>query len=316
MRAVLGILLFGAMASAGVSDFNGRWNLTPSKDARGRAWWLEVEGAGTPNPKGRFVGAPGGQMDEIPEIELKGDQLVWIFERIYRRNTEDRQKAKGIYRARLLDGRMMGSFEVEGRPSTRMDFSGVRAPVLKEIDDGKWKRGTPVELFNGKDMTGWECRVANRGMEWSVENRVMKNGKGAADITSLQKFWNFDLHIEFRLVQHSNSGVGLRGRYEVQIFGDYGEAPSTHTNGALYSRIVPSVNASKPPMEWQVFDIRLIGRQVTVKLNGTTIIDRQEIEGLTAMATDPHEDQPGPLTLQGDHGPVEFRKITVTPLTR
>jgi hypothetical protein len=255
-------------------------------------------------------------MDVIPRIELNGDELVWIFERVYRRNTEDRQKAKGVYRARVANGRLTGSFEVEGRPGTSVNFTGVRAPVLQEIDDGKWKRGGPVELFNGKDMAGWECRVPNRGMEWSVENGVMKNGKGAADITSTQKFWNYDLHIEFRLAQHSNSGVGLRARYEVQIFGDYGEKPSTHSNGALYSRIVPSTNASKPPMEWQVFDIRLIGRQVTVKLNGTTIIDRKEIEGFTAMATDANEDQPGPLTLQGDHGPVEFRKITITPLTR
>jgi len=102
----------------------------------------------------------------------------------------------------------------------------------------------------------------------------------------------------------------------VQIFGDYGEPPSGHGNGALYSRIAPSVNATRPPSEWQTFDIRLIGRQLTVVLNGKTIHDKVTVEGLTAMATDPDEDKPGPLTLQGDHGPVEFRKITVTPLSR
>ncbi|MBX5496713.1 MAG: DUF1080 domain-containing protein, partial [Bryobacteraceae bacterium] len=87
-------------------------------------------------------------------------------------------------------------------------------------------------------------------------------------------------------------------------------------NGALYSRIVPRVNASKPAGEWQTYDIRVVGRDLTVILNGQKIIDRQEIEGLTAIASNPYEDQPGPLVLQGDHGPVEFRKIVLTPLVK
>lgn len=102
----------------------------------------------------------------------------------------------------------------------------------------------------------------------------------------------------------------------MQIYEDYGRAPDGHTNGSVYSRIVPSVNASKPAGEWQTFDITIIGRTATVILNGKTIIDRKEVEGLTAMANDPDEDKPGPISLQGDHGPVEFRKITVTPLVR
>jgi hypothetical protein len=298
-------------------DFNGRWNLTLSNDPRGRAWWLEVEGAGTPAIRGRFVGAPGGQMDVIPSIRLEGNELVWVFERIYRRNVEDRQKVKGIYRARLGNGRLAGSFEVEGRPGSRVEFTGKRAPKLAETDDGSWKPGKPIELVNGRDFTGWTTKVRGRSInEWRVENGILTNGKGAPDITSDARFWNFRLHIEYRLAHHSNSGVGLRGRYEVQIFGDYGEPVSLHGNGALYSRILPTVNASKPPMEWQTFDIALVGREVTIVLNGVTIIDHKEIEGLTAMATDPNEDQPGPITLQGDHGVVEFRSVTVTPLTR
>jgi len=144
----------------------------------------------------------------------------------------------------------------------------------------------------------------------------MKNNDGAGDITSTGKFWNFDLRVEFRVAQKSNGGIGLRGRYEVQIYGDHGEPPTLHGNGALYSLIVPAVNATRPPGEWQVFEIRLVGRQVSVVLNGKTLIDKREIEGFTAMVTDPNEDQPGPLTLQGDHGPVEFRKITVWPLEK
>ena len=106
------------------------------------------------------------------------------------------------------------------------------------------------------------------------------------------------------------------GMTEVQILEDHGKPPNSHSNGALYSRIAPSVNASKPPDEWQSYDIRRVGRQVTVVLNDQKIIDKQEIEGLTAIAGNADEGKPGPLILQGDHGPVEFRKITVIPLVK
>jgi hypothetical protein len=114
----------------------------------------------------------------------------------------------------------------------------------------------------------------------------------------------------------TNSGIGLRGRYEIQILEDYGREPNTHSAGALYSRIAPKVNASKPAGEWQTYDIRLIGRTLTVVFNGIKVLDKVEVEGLTAMAHDADEDQPGPISIQGDHGPVEIRKITVTPLVR
>ena len=302
-----------AACFAEVADFNGRWNLRPGNDPRGRVWWLEVTGAGTPAMKGRFVGAPGGQMDEIPVIRLEGNELVWEFERAYGRG--DDRRSKGVYRARIDGGKLMGHFEVAGRPG-RTDFSGKRAPVIKDKDDGSWKPDKPVELFNGKNLSGWVSRIPGREIEWDVKNGILVNRERAADIMSEAKFWNFKLHAEYRVGKGSNSGIGLRGRYEVQILEDYGKPVSGHSNGAIYSRIPPSVNASKPAGEWQTFDITLIGRDAIVVLNGKTVVDRREIEGLTAMAHDPDEDQPGPLSLQGDHGVVEFRKITVTPLVK
>lgn len=313
MKWLAWIAMAAAPALCGVEEFNGRWNLEPAKEPRGRAWWIEVKDAGSPRINGTFVGAPGGQVDAIPKISVEGGELVWVFESNWR---GEKTKRKGVYRARIEKGALVGFHEVEGLAGSRVEFTGKRAPVLREVDDGKWKKGRAVELLNGRDMTGWSSAVAGRGIEWRVENGVMKNNDKAADIVSAAKFWNFQLHIEFRVAQHSNGGVGLRGRYEVQIFGDHGESPSSHGNGALYSRIVPAVNATLAPDQWQTFDITLIGREITVVLNGKTLIDHKEVAGLTAMATDPNEDQPGPLTLQGDHGPVEFRKITVTPLVR
>ena len=291
------------LAEAG--DFNGRWNIAVENEPRGRAWWLEVEAAGTRSMRGKFVGAPGGQMDVIPVLKIEGEELIWEFERAGK---------KLIYRARLTTaGTLVGAMRTEG---SELKFTGRRAPVLRDKDDGSWVAGRTVELFNGRDMTGWSPRFPGRPMEWFVEKGVMKNKTKASDIVSAAKFGNFKLHIEFRVAQDSNSGVGLRSRYEVQIYGDYGQPVSLHGNGALYSRALPKVNATLPPDQWQTFDITLVGRELSVVLNGKTLHDHVEIEGLTAMATDANESAPGPLTLQGDHGPVEFRKITVVELVK
>jgi len=149
-----------------------------------------------------------------------------------------------------------------------------------------------------------------------VKDGVVSSTGGANNLISEAKFWNYLLHLEYRVGARSNSGIGLRGRYEIQILEDYGRPPDTHSNGALYSRIAPSVNASKPAGEWQTYDIRLVGRQVTVTLNGKTVIDKGEIEGLTAVASDANEAEPGPIILQGDHGPVDFRNVVLTPLVQ
>ncbi len=306
------LLFLAGSLSASDAQFNGRWDITVSGDARGRAWWLEVQDAGTPGIRGMFVGAPGGQVDDIPEIGVKDGELTFVFKRNYRGQGE----SSGVYRARLSSEKLLGTFAVEGRSGERVEWTGVRAPKLPQKDDGKWKKGKVVELFDGKSLTGWKPVVAGKDPGWSAVNGLLTNSRGARDIVCEPKFWNFDLHVEYRIQKGSNSGVGLRARYEVQIFDDFGQAPSKHGNGALYSRIVPAVNASKAPGEWQTMDVRLIGREVTVVLNGTKVIDRREIAGLTAMATNPNEAEPGPISLQGDHGSVEFRKISVTPLSR
>src|SRR5579884_3357114 len=307
---------FAAVCLAGATEdqtFNGRWDISVHGDPRNRAWWLEVSGAGTAAAKGKFIGAPGGQLDEIPKISIYDGQLRFAFDRRYRRDPKSLQK--GIYWARLDNGKLKGTFEIEGDPATYLEWTGVRAPNIEDKDDGSWKKGDPVNLFDGRDLTGWSPTVAGHA-PWTVKAGVLTNAPGSSDLVSDKKFWNFALHVEYRIPPNSNSGIGLRGRYEVQIEDDAGKPPSVHSNGAIYSRIAPTVNASKEAGEWQTFDIRLVGRQVTVVLNGVRVIDKQTIEGLTAIAIDPNEAEPGPILLQGDHGPVEFRKIALFPLTK
>jgi hypothetical protein len=128
-----------------------------------------------------------------------------------------------------------------------------------------------------------------------------------------QQFEDFKLHIEFRYPEGSNSGVYLRGRYELQVIDCYGMEPQKDLLGAVYGFIKPNENAAKKAGEWQSYDITLIGRRITVVANGKTVVCDQEIPGITGGAIDSHEGNPGPFMLQGDHGAVEYRNIVVTP---
>jgi hypothetical protein len=312
MRFAILYMAAAALCLCADADFNGRWDLKSSSESRNRAWWLEVEGAGTPNLKGRFVGFPGGDTNVIEDIRLQNGELVYTFTR--EPGARQKQRVHQEYHVRLNGKEKLTGWMMSGRE--RLDFTGWRAPEIKDKDDGTWREAKPVELFNGKDLTGWQPLVQGQELGWTVKDGLLTNVEHANNLVSAKKFWNFIAHVEYRIGKGSNSGIGLRSRYEVQILDDYGRPPNTHGNGALYSRILPSLNASKPPGEWQTFDIRLVGRDVTITLNGKKIIDKGFVDGLTAIASDPYEAEPGPFSIQGDHGPVEIRRFTVIPLIK
>ncbi len=298
---------FGAKA-----QFNGYWDITVHDDKHPRAWWLKIEGADTVNPKGDFISAFAGNLNPIEEISVKDNEVVFGF---HPPGTNSEPGPRHlVYRARLVGEKLEGTFETEGQNRPPVTWTGVRAPVIKDKDDGSWKDGETVELFNGKDLTGWHALEADREFKWSVHDGVLAGPGRGANIITDRRFWNFKLHLEYKVPPQSNSGIGLRARYEVQVR-DNDPKQDTHSNGALYSRIPPSVNATKPADEWQTYDIRLVGRDVTIVLNGQTIV-KGVIEGLTAMGTDPNEGEPGALSLQGDHGAVEFRNIKLTTLVK
>jgi hypothetical protein len=312
MRPLLGLLLLAACPafSAG-EDFNGRWDITTQGR---RAWWVELNGVGTAAPNGKFVSAYGGDMNTITTIAVENGELKFTIDQPERAGAAPKAASRSVYHAHLVTGKLEGTFEVEGRNTPPVKWTGVRAPVITEKDDGTWKEGTPINLFNGKDAAGWKALNPDAEMKWTVQDAILRNAPPTTDIISEQKFWNFKLHVDFRIVQNSNSGIGLRGRYEIQILEDYGKPPQTHGAAALYSRVAPSVNASKPAGEWQSYDIRLVGRQLTVVHNGTKVLDKVEVEGLTAIATNADEAEPGPFIVQGDHSYVEIKSFVVTPL--
>lgn len=163
-----------------------------------------------------------------------------------------------------------------------------------------------------KDLAGWKTRHSANG--WKNEKGVLINAMPSSDLITEEKFWNFELRYEYKVPPGGNSGVYLRGRYEIQVLDDYGKEPHPGSNGAIYGKITPKVNASKPADQWQSVEVKLIENRVTVKLNGTVIIDNQEIDGPTGGALDDRVNEPGPLMLQGDHGPISYRNIRIKVL--
>jgi hypothetical protein len=146
-----------------------------------------------------------------------------------------------------------------------------------------------------------------------VKDGILSSPHSGANLITDRSFTDFKLHIEFRYPEGSNSGVYLRGRYEVQIEAGHGDEPYKNVFSAIYGFIAPSNSVAKKPGEWQSYDIVLIGRMVTVIANGRTVICNREIPGITGGAINSREGEPGPLLIQGDHGPIEYRNIIITP---
>ena len=311
--AVTLLSLSTAVALAASDEaLNGRWMIEPLGENAGRVLWLEVNGVGRGPISGFMVGGgPGGQLDPIHDARIEQGQLQFHLERRFRRDPQ--RIVRTPVTVALRDGVLHG---VAHRQRNSLLWIGRRAPVIRDRDDGSWKPGRPVVLFGGKNTEGWHTLRPGREDGWYVEDGALKNHDGADVLVSDRKFWNFRLEADYRVHAGMNGGIGLRGRYEIQILDDHGQPASDHGNGALYGRIAPSANASRPAGEWQTLDARLVGRELSVTLNGVPTIERQVISGFTAMATDWREGQPGPISLQGDHGAVEFRRIVVTPLEK
>jgi hypothetical protein len=317
--ALLTVVALVPTARAADEDFNGRWDLeVHAKPAdilstSTKAWWLGITGAGTPEMKIQFVGSPDGSLDDITLATIQEGVLHFTWIPRSRPGVTPDPNERIEYEVKYVDGVLEGKMT---DPQETLTFSGHRTPKIDEHDDGTWVKGKPIRLFNGKDLKGWTGVDSNKSAGWTAEGGVLKGTGHADDLITVAKYWNFELHAEYNLGEKSNSGIGLRGRYEVQIMSDYGSPPGMHGTGALYTRILPRVNASKPPGEWQTYDIRLVGREVTVTLNGQKLYEKGVIDGLTGIAIDPFEGQPGPIELQGDHGAIEYRNLVLVPLTQ
>jgi len=199
-----------------------------------------------------------------------------------------------------------------------LSWTAVVAPSLERNTSVEW--GEPVRLFDGKTLTGWKARHPERN-GWKGTGGILINKTPSSDLITEPKFEDFKLHAEVNVPKNGNSGIYLRGRYEVQVEDILGSSESSggphldnvHMAG-IYGFLAPMANVAKKAGDWQAFDITLVGRKVTVVLNGKTVIDNQEIPGITGGALDSNEATPGPIFLQGDHTNISYRNIVIIPV--
>jgi hypothetical protein len=213
-----------------------------------------------------------------------------------------------------------------GEGISQAEFTGKRIPALPAKPDlAKVKFGAPLTLFGGKNLDGWRLTDSGAVSGWSVKDGVLINNpvqedgkphKNYGNLRTDKEFEDFNLTLEVKVEKDNNSGIYLRGIYEVQVADTYGHGLDSHNMGGIYSRITPTVNAEKPAGEWQTYDITLVDRHVTVILNGKKIIDNQPLLGCTGGALWSDQFRPGPIYLQGDHTGVNYRNIVLKPVVK
>jgi hypothetical protein len=291
-----------APSAAPMEAFLGRWDLTLKAPDREYPSWLELRMEGG-QLKAEMVGR-WGNVRPLPRAELSNGHLTFVSPK-----EEEGRPDDMVFEGTLVGKTLLGT--TAGPDGSKWQWTGVKAPSLKPRGTPKW--GKPIPLFNGKDLTGW--RMSGTGTtKWKVEDGKLVSPGNGPELINDSKFEDFKLHVEFNCGPNSNSGVYLRGRYELQIETDSIEEPPSHHMGGVYGFLAASPELPRKPGEWQTFDITLIGRWITVVQNGQTIIDNKEIPGITGGALDSQEELPGPIYLQGsEKGHVAFRSLVITP---
>jgi hypothetical protein len=290
-------------AQSPLKPFLGRWDLTLKTPTKELPSWIEIsEEQG--QPKVLMVGLTD-HATPLARVQMKNAEIEFVSPKGEEGFSEDMN-----FKGKVVGGELVGT--TTGTSGVSWPWIGKRAPTLKRTGAPMW--GKPVVLFNGKDFTGWRFSDPSRASNWKVEGGELVNHGPGAEIITSSKFEDFKLHLEFNCGVQSNSGVYLRGRYEVQIETDSAQEPPSHHTGGVYGFLAPIPELPRKPGEWRTFDITLLGRSVTVVQDGQTVIDHLEIPGITGGALDSQEELPGPIYLQGsEEGRVAFRNIVITP---
>lgn len=329
LLVILAMVLPSTTIFAQANPYIGRWALTIPG---GGAGWLGV------TQEDGYLDASilwgGGSVVPVASVFVADGSLYVI-----RLHNVDRRDASGEVVRRqtfpeLITARAYGdSLELTRMQPRRngvgvdeWQFSGRRIPPLPPRPDlSKVQFGQPISLFNGKDLDGWRLTNPNQTNGWSVQdgllvnNPVQKPGQRRISYGNLRteaEFEDYNITLEVNVPKNGNSGVYLRGIYEVQVADTYGRQPTVQTMGSIYSRITPSAAAEKPAGEWQTMDITLVDRHVTVILNGQTVIDNEPLLGCTGGALWSDELRPGPIYLQGDHTGVSYRNMVLRPVVK
>lgn len=313
-----------------IEEYLGQWTLDIDG---GTVGWLEVR------QEDGYLDADllwvSGSVTPVANVYLAADHYLIVTgtSNVVRKRDEERNPLRTSVITSWLEieksGEKITGFRMNPRRNglgvDSTSFTGTKLPDVPPAPDlSKVRYGEPVTLFNGKDLTGWKLINEKQTNGFKVIDGVLVNDPvrpegqriSFGNLRTEQVFEDFNLKLEVNIPEGSNSGIYLRGMYEIQVFDSYKKPLDPHNMGALYSRITPSVNAEKPAGEWQALDITLCDRHVNIILNGVTIIDNQPAYGPTGGAIISDVFSPGPIYLQGDHGKVSYRNIVLTPILK
>lgn len=314
-----------------ISEFLGQWTIDVQG---GGVSWLEVrKEADYPDANLLWI---GGSVLPVASVYMDNANhlIVTRIDNVVRLRDENKNPVRTHQFTNWLEVSKKGD-QITGfllrpkRNGNGVDSTGftgtklVAPPVAPDLASLKF--GTPINLFNGKDLTGWKLIDEKQKNGFYAKDGILGTDPAQVEgqehisygnLRTEQEFEDFNLKLEVNVPAGSNSGIYLRGMYEIQVFDSYKKPLDSHNMGALYSRITPSVAAEKPAGTWQAVDITLCDRHVTVILNGTKIIDNQPVYGPTGGAMKSDVNTPGPIYLQGDHGKVEYRNLVLTPIVK
>ena len=282
------------------SPFVGRWNFNLTTPGGNRASWLGIqEKSGALEV---WFQPTGGNVYRLEEFATKAGHLTLTL------GSATDKAPRTVWDLEASADKLTGTSR---RGDTSQALTGLRAPALNRPMPKAWT--APEPLFNGRDLSGWQGMGKAADNHWAVKDGMLVNQDHGANLKTTRTFEDFKLHFEANCPDHANSGFYLRGRYEIQLeYEPLSSNPPERRIGSVYGRIAPKGDLPRKPGTWDVFDITLVGRTLTVVRNGVTTIDAQEIEGITGGALDANEAEPGPFYVQGDHtGGLMFRNITV-----
>jgi hypothetical protein len=297
----LAVVAAASPARAQSKPFLGAWNITGDAPNENYVYWLEVKDEGG-TPSARFLNR-GGHAVPVEGLKIANGELSFML--------PGRGEPRPTATLKVDGGKLVGSI---GTPAIKV--TGVRPPQWGACDaNAKHAFGKPVMLFDGKSLDAWGVQNPSRPMAWNVVDGAMTNEPKANNLVSKEKFKDFRLDAEYKVSPKGNSGIYLRGRYEMQVLDDIGQPLFDRGHMSIYGRKAPDVMASKPAGEWQTAQITIVGNCVSATLNGKQIHNNARIPGITGGALDAKETEPGPIMIQGDHELVWFRKVVVTPIT-
>jgi len=313
--ALVALTVSAPIVMAQPSAFVGAWNFAGTGPDTAFVYWLEVKEENG-QLTGRFLNRSGSPVT-LGLVKVENGELVFQAGRPDRLTGPE-------FRARLEGDRIVGHHTLRtggrgGTPVTErvVNWAGTRRPAFPPSDaNAAHKFGAPVVLFDGKTMDAFGVQHADRPLNWAVTDGLLVNTPPSNNLVSKQKFGDFKVELEYRLQKDSNSGLYLRGRYELQLLDDFDKPTNINGHASVYGRVVPAMNASKPIGEWQQLTATIVGDRVTVVLNGQTLHSNVKIDGITGGALDNDELAPGPIMIQGDHSLVAIRKLVVTPIVK